>query len=325
MSSSRFAFLPVLSCSALLLLGGMGPVRPSATPRAEPPAPPAPPAPPSQPVPPAGLADDPAALADLDRALAVLAPGRLRWLEVGLWQRVTEQGESCEATGRYLAAPDGRVRLDLTTRSGGAAGTLQVVNDGTTLWQATRVGAGPWGNGSRYRVGDVRRQLSRPEVPEAVREDFLRRQDCAGVLRQLPALRQRLTWFRREAVRREGRLLVKLSGTWKPAEAAGLVRPGQPWPDDVPRQCRLYLDPVTGWPHRFEWWGPDPPRPGDALLIQLEFRDPVLNRPLSAEQCARAFRPDAEPALFLEKTADVADSVRAGTRRWYAAHRAPAP
>jgi hypothetical protein len=263
---------------------------------------------------------DPAAVAAVDRALSRLDPKRVQWLDVALWQRITEGGVTCEASGRYLAGPDGRFRLDLSTPSGSGAARLQAINDGTTLWHATQVGSGPWTACRRYRVDEVLRLLNGPDTPPAVRDDFLRKQNCAGVLQLLPTLRERMTWFRREAVRRDGRLLLKLSGTWKPEHAAALVRPGASWPDCLPRQCRLYLDPVTSWPHRFEWWGPDAPRPEDALLIQMEFRDPAVNQPLPPDRCAAEFRPDADPSRFAERTKEVAESIRAKARRWYAAH-----
>jgi hypothetical protein len=269
-------------------------------------------------VPPTDVAADPTALADLDRTLALLDPARLHWLELALWQRITEQGVTCEADGRYLAGPSGRFRLDLKTSSDGMAGALQIISDGATVWQATRRGSGAWVDCKRYGVREVLRQLHSPDTPAMVRDDFLRKQNCAGVLALLPSLRQQMTWFRREAVRRDGRLLLKLSGTWKAADAAMLVRPGKPWPANLPRQCRLYLDPQTFWPHRFEWWGPDPPRQDDALLIQVEFRDPVLNKPPSGERCAREFRPDAESTHFAEKTAETTDAIRSASRRWLA-------
>ena len=34
-----------------------------------------------------------------------------------------------------------------------------------------------------------------------------------------------------------------------------------------------------------EWWGADLPRVGDVALVQMEFRNPVLNRALTAERC----------------------------------------
>jgi hypothetical protein len=320
MSYSRFVLLPLVACTALLLTGSLGPGRPSAGPRPAEAAMIAPLAPASQPAPPADPVPDAEAGAALARSLALLAPDRLRWLEVALWQRITAQGMSCEAEGRYLAAPGGRFRLDLKTRNGGCPGALQVINDGTCLWQTTKIGPGDQTTYRRYRLEEVQAALDDPATAPAVRDEFLRDQNCAGVLTLLPALRERMTWFRRERVRRDGRLLVKLSAAWKPAEAAALVRPGTPWPDDLPRQVRLYLDPETFWPHRLEWWGPDPDRPDDSLLIQMEFRDPVLNRPLSAERCAREFRPDAQSEKFPEVTGATAARIRARSQRWYNEH-----
>ena len=325
MSCSRFVLLPLVACSALLLTGSIGPGRPSPGP---PPAPAAaPPARLSQPAPPADVAPDPAAGAALDRALALLAPDRLRWLEVTLWQRITIADLSCEAEGRYLAAPGGRFRIDLKTHHGNCTGALQVINDGTTLWEATKIGPGNWGEYKRYRVEAVRQELDDPATAPAVRDEFVRDQNCAGVLALLPALRERMTWFRLERVRRDGRLLVKLSAAWKPAEAEALVPAGTPWPDDLPRQVRLYLDPESSWPHRLEWWGPDPGRPDDSLLIQMEFRDPVLNRPLSEDRFGREFRPDVDPGRFPEVTAATTARIRARSQQWFTRHvvAKPAP
>jgi hypothetical protein len=320
MSHSRFVLLPLVACSTLLLAGGIGPGRPAAAPRPAQAASAAPLAPLSQPAPPPAARADAGAEAALDRALALLGPDRLRWLQVTLWQRITAGGLSCEAEGRYLAAPGRRFRLDLKTHHGGCPGALQVICDGTTLYQATKIGSGTWDNYKRYRIEEVQAALDDPSTAPAVRDEFLRDQNCAGVLTVLPALRERMTWFRQERVRRDGRLLVKLSATWRPAEAEALVPPGTPWPDDLPRQVRLYLEPETSWPHRLEWWGPDPDRPDDSLLIQMEFRDPVLNQPLSEERCAREFRPDADPGRFPEVTGSMTARIRARSGQWYTQH-----
>ena len=58
------------------------------------------------------------------------------------------------------------------------------------------------------------------------------------------------------------------------------------WPHSFPRQCRLFLDARTRWPHRLEWWGPAPPRKGDSLLLQMEFRNPRLGQPLADAEFA---------------------------------------
>jgi hypothetical protein len=54
-----------------------------------------------------------------------------------------------------------------------------------------------------------------------------------------------------------------------------------------------------------EWWGPDPPLADDSLLVQMEFRDPVLNQPLSPERCAREFQVQIEPETTADVTADL--------------------
>jgi hypothetical protein len=110
-----------------------------------------------------------------------------------------------------------------------------------------------------------------------------------GAFDLLQTMRSRLEWSRMETVRREGRAFIKLTGTWSSESAEALAPTGGSWPDGLPQQCRLYLDAETLWPHRVEWWGPDVPRSADVLLVQMEFRDPVLNQPLSAEGCAREF------------------------------------
>jgi hypothetical protein len=125
----------------------------------------------------------------------------------------------------------------------------------------------------------------------------------------LPALRQRLNWVRKETVRRGGKVFVKLTGTWTPAEAAALCPAGQPWPAGLPRQCKLYLDADTLWPHRVEWWGPDPPRPGEALLAQAEYRDPILNQPPGPDRTAHDFTVELPP----DGVTDVTDETVA---RW---------
>ena len=90
-------------------------------------------------------------------------------------------------------------------------------------------------------------------------------------------------------VRRDSRAFIKLTGSWSDEVMRTLVPADERWPDGLPRQCRLYLEAPTLWPHRVEWWGPLRANAGDALLLQMEFRDPIINQPLSAERCAREF------------------------------------
>ena len=310
MPFSRFLLLPVVACSTLLLMASLGTVTPSGTfcPGQQPET--VPDAPTAQPAPSSAGAPDAEASAAFDRAVALLDPGRLAWLETKLWQRVRVEDVTCEAEGRFLSGPGHRFRLDLKTHRGATDRTVQVVSDGRTLWQATRLGEGTWGRSSRLRLNEVLALLDRPDTAPVVRDEFYQGQGCGGLPTLLPSLRRRVEWVRKEAVRRNDRLFVKLSGAWTPAAAAALAPAGKPWPAHLPRQCRLYLDPETSWPHRLEWWGPDPARGGDVPLVEVEFRDPMFNRPLSAEQCAREFRPDADEQTMPDVTAEVTQRLK---------------
>jgi hypothetical protein len=305
MSQNRFFLLPLLACPVLVLAGSFALPSFLAFPvhgEDKPPGPSPPPLP-AQPPPvldPTTAHPDPAANQLLDQALSRQTP---TWLEVGLWQQVTVQGFVSEVEGRYLSGPNRRFRLDLATRHGGTEGKLLILSDGQYLWQATRIGGQGWTGASKVdlsEVGDV--------IPGQALTGYLHSQAGGGPAALLAHLRKRLTWVRREMVMRQGLLLAKLTGTWtqaaladlKPANAAGGNRPSldaslrvadrvRDWPSGLPRQCRLYLDGKTLWPYRLEWWGPDPPQPGEALLMEMEWRQPVVNRPLSAAQCAQVF------------------------------------
>ena len=264
-----------LALGLILLVSGASAwqtMQPAAIPAPAPPAP----APPTEP--------DSVASEILERALGAIDPSRVRWLEMKLWQQVEVQGLAYEATGRYLIAPDHRFRLEVSMRQGAATGELLSVSDGHTLWQTKRVGDGAWLLSKKLCLTSILETLSQPEVKPEVRREFIQSQSMAGVAPLLQDLRQRLTWTRWERVRRQDREFIKLTGVGTLHEAAQF-----PWPEGAPRQCRLYLDAQSLWPHRIEWWGPDAPRVGDVPLFQTEYREPVLNQPLSEEQARREF------------------------------------
>jgi hypothetical protein len=296
MSYCRFLLVPLLAAFGLLLISANGAVTP----------PLAAPAPsPSLPLLPFDTPADPAAGRLLDRAIALLAPERLEWVEMKLWQQLQVQGLNYEAEGRYLGGPDNRLRLELNTHQGSVAGRLLVVSDGITLWQRTCLGGDGPDTCKRMNLREVLDVLNGPSMPAGWREQFLQNQAFGAVTTLLPGLHQRMTCVRKETVRREGRILYRLTAVWKPQTAALLSQAGQPWPAGLARQCRLYLDAGTLWPHRLEWWGPDPPRAEESLLVQMEFRDPVLNRPPSADRCASEFQVDVDPETAADITADL--------------------
>jgi hypothetical protein len=249
---------------------------------------------PPLPAAPAPSADE-AAAATLDRALAALEGAE--WLEADVWQRVRMPGYAYEAEGHYLKAPGGRFRLQVRTHAGDEPGELLLVCDGGEPCQATRVGAGPWQSASR-----------RPEpertVPEGWGALVGKKAEPApapavapgGVAPLLRRLHDRMLWVRQEVTQHDGTRAIRLTGVWPTEAAESLAPAGAPWPDCLPRQCRLTLDARTLWPRRVEWGGPVTAGGGDVLLAEVEFRNPVVNRALPPERCAGAFALPAEVA-----------------------------
>ncbi len=98
---------------------------------------------------------------------------------------------------------------------------------------------------------------------------------------------------------------IHLVGVWSREESAKLAPAEEAWPTSLPRQCHLYLDAHTYWPQRVEWWGPTVAKGGDRLQVQMEFRNPVFNRPLTADVCAQLFAFQPGDASVKDETASV--------------------
>jgi hypothetical protein len=267
----RSFLFTLLACPTLLLTGAV--VQPAA-----------PSAPLDYPAPPAGAADA-ATLRVLDQAVALLAPERVAWLAMTVWQRVDcDDDLSYEAEGRYLAAPEQRRSLRVQVSVGRTRGHVQAVSDGRRLWQTSRIGDGP----PTVTVVDLPAGSS-TLATAAAGQAFLQGRGLAGAWGLLSAIRQQLRQPRGEKVRWCGREVVRITGEW-PTDGARLAS----LPEDVPltlvpRRCRVYLDSRTLWPCRVEWWGQEADSGADVLLSQIEFRAPVINRPLSPEACVREF------------------------------------
>jgi hypothetical protein len=229
----------------------------------------------------------------LKQAIQELNPDKHPWLQTAIWQQGDVQGLTFQAEGRYLTAPDHRLHLDLQVRIGDTTGQMLVVSDGSTLWESTQVGSGK----PVVQKVDLKKALEALSKSPAKdqRAQFLQQQSLAGMAPLLQTIQDQMTVTHKERVRRHGRDLFKLTAVWSEETAKKIASPRGPWPALLPRQCRLYLDPQPPhWPHRFEWWGPAPPRAGDALLLQLEFRHYQLDQELTKEQVAREFTLPAE-------------------------------
>jgi hypothetical protein len=251
---------------------------------------PAAPAPAEVPV----VAPAPAPVADagvehvLEQALDALRADRVNWLEMAIWQKVQLPGYVYEADGFYRLAPGHRFRLEMHTHMGEAEGTLLMVSDGRQSWQAVRSGEGPWENVTRLNLSEVFAVMSGPSET-VLHEEFFQRPHFQGMMPLLRSLRSRLVWARGETTRKAGGEQLRLVGVWSQEESAKFSPADKPWPVCLPRQCLLYLDSHTYWPERVEWWGPSAAGGVDRLLVQMAFRNPVVNHPLAADACERLF------------------------------------
>lgn len=270
MSQTRPLPLAALGGLALLLAGALAP----------------------QPAGPHAALPDPAAARLLDDAVAALAPERLRWLRMGLWQQGNFSSLTYQAAGTFFAGPDHRLRLDLQVRAGNTANRLQVVSDGRRLWQVEQTGAAA-PTVSCVNLGPVLEAVERPQTRPERREEFYRRQLFAGPGPLLESLRPGTTFAAPQPARWHDRAVLLLTGV-RAAPAREKT-----WPDFLPRQCRLFLDARTLWPHRLEWWGPGPEQKADSLLLEVEFRDPVRNEVVPEQ--AFTYRPGRADVKDLTK------------------------
>ncbi|MGH7171068.1 MAG: hypothetical protein ACRELG_12385 [Gemmataceae bacterium] len=240
----------------------------------------------------------------LERAVDAFTGDRVKWLEMAIWQKVQLPGCSYEADGSYRLASGQRFRLEMHMNPGESEGTLLSVSDGRELWQAERLGQGAWENVTRVKLSEVFAIMSGPGSAR-LRDEFLQRPHFQGMAPLLRNLRQRLVWARSEVIRPDGDERIHLVGVWSQAEARKQSVSEETWPIALPRQCHVYLDARSYWPRRVEWWGPNKAGGDDRLLVQMEFRNPVFNRPLSAETCARLFAFHPGNAKVEDETARV--------------------
>jgi hypothetical protein len=214
----------------------------------------------------------------LDQALARCAPDRLTWLHVKLWQRMAAHATTFESEGTLQLGPNHCARLDLTVFTGVTPGRWLVISDGHAIAQVTQ-----FGSEAPTAVSQLLAPPPEPDQPAPLPPaQTLSNLGCGGPYALLSDLRMRLKELTTDTGRLQGRPVVRLRGRLDPAP------PSPQGATDRADFCYLYLDAQTLWPSRIEWWVADGRR-GSRLLLEMEYRDPQLNRPLSMPECIRAF------------------------------------
>jgi hypothetical protein len=300
MHSYRNFLLPMVVGVGIIVAGAMAQ-------QSTPPTPPAGPQPAAKtPPPPKPPQADPAATKVLDDAVNAK---QFDWVQTTLWEQVDVQGLSFQAQGTYHSAPGNRLHLDLQVHIGGTVGRLEVVSNGTTLYEAVKVGDDDRTITKVIELKKVLETLNIPDMTKEVRDEFFQSQAFYGVIPLLKSVKQRMTVTKKADIRWHGHDVVQLTAEWSGEVLKSFTQDGKAqWPPYVPRQCRLFIDATTLWPHRVEWWGPTRPRGDDALLVQMEFRDPK-HEPLDDSRCKKEFTFQVNPAEISAKV-DRTDEIR---------------
>jgi hypothetical protein len=288
----RSLLLPMVVGVGIIVAGAMGqqtapPAQPSPAPKpATPPKPPTP---------------DPVGVKILDEALQAK---RLDWVQTNLWQKMDVQGLSFQAEGTYLSAPDNRLHLTLVVHVGDTTGKLESISDGTMLWETMQVGDGERTITKKVRLKDVL------DLAKESRDELMESQAFYGVVPLLKSIQQRMVVTRKESVKWNGIDVILLTADWGIDVVKMVTGDGKAaWPVSLPRQCRLYLDAKTYWPHRIEWLGAVPGKTEDGVALQMEFRNPK-HEVLSSEVCKREFSFDPGKGKGPDMTEELKDRVR---------------
>jgi hypothetical protein len=240
----------------------------------------------------------------LEEAVRVLDPKNHDWLETAFWQQADLQGLTFQADGKYLSGPNYRLRLDLKVHLGDSVGNMLVVSDGTTMWERFQMGKSDRGEVRKMDLKKVLETVNSPNMIDQVRNEFFQNQSLAGVAPVLKNIQQQMIVTRLESSTWQGKNIVQLTLVWSEGTTKSFYSPNVPWQSFLPRQCVLSLaaDPKSRWPYRIEWWGPAGSADGDALLFQVEYRNPKLNQPPAKEQWEELFTFNTEKMQVIDRT-----------------------
>ncbi len=216
----------------------------------------------------------------LDRAAKVLAD--IRWLEMTVCQHLDTEEGSLNIQGKLVQGPGRRLHLELALQGGQGISKLCWKCDGQHYWQALQHGQEKPEicNGTLLPNGTL------PTMAQK-QQQLLACRDWIGPLTMVQNLRKRWQDLHQEVGMWRGRPVIRISGHC----LAETDHASEDLPDGAaPQHCFLYLDADTLWPCRLEWHHKQ--RAAELLppWLYLEFRHPVVNRPLAPDVCAQVFQ-----------------------------------
>jgi len=255
---------------------------------------------------------DPKAVEALTKAIDLLDPKKLGWLDTTVSQQVETWGLSFKADGRYRSGPDYRLRLELNVHLAGMDGQSLVISDGTTVWNSIRVGKDK-PTITRYDLKKIKELLNSPGTMPQLGDEFYKSQAFQGVMPLLQNLRQQMVFTKLENDRLNKHDVLKMTGVWSPQISQNLAPQNSPWQPFIPRNCTLYLDRnAPHWPYRLEWWGPMAFKGEDKLIMKMEFHDPKIYKPGAhlPEQFAQAFTFNPGEITPVDRTKELEEQLR---------------
>ncbi len=191
----------------------------------------------------------------LDKAIATLACAT--WLKTTIKQAMIAPDSNCCADGVLQLGPNHCARLELKVRTAGIVSNLLIVSDGGVSAEEQTIG-----EGAAVLVCEL--------LPEDGKEQHLAVKCCGGPRAVLRELRGSLHNLKLQTGILNGDPVIQLHG-----DVAASARPM--------RNCSVFLDAKTLWPHRVEW------RSQSQHVMRIEFCDPKVNQQLSLAECERIF------------------------------------
>lgn len=198
-------------------------------------------------------------------------PNALEWSNVNIWQRMGLEGFTFESDSQLTMGPGQCARLEMKLQTPLGTSKYLVVSDGKSLAKAMSSGNG--------KPEVVTMQLPPPDQ-SAARVKELTDQGCGGPWLLVQRVEPFLSKLSVQQSRGKGEKTFKITGETL-SQMAGL-----PLPPGTPVRCHLYLEEKTYWLRRVEWVTGGKV---EELVVEMEFRNPMMNQPMNEEECIRQF------------------------------------